>query len=287
MKSETGQVTKIISNRYTVKCQKGGTYVAHARGKIKLQHEIYVGDFVKFYVGKPFSVIDEILPRKNSLVRPYVANVDAVLILISYEPEPDMILADKILVNCYKENITPILCYNKADLASHGEAEATLKPYAEFVDCLAFSALSGSGINEIERHISGNLVALAGQSAVGKTSLLNKILSLNLQTGELSAKILRGKNTTRHIEIFDALGGKIIDTCGFSVLEVPLVEKEELRLYYHEFTSLKKPCKYVSCCHVDEPLCAVKEAVESGEIDKGRYERYLHIYNELKEKRKF
>ncbi|MBQ9115005.1 MAG: ribosome small subunit-dependent GTPase A [Clostridia bacterium] len=282
-KSLDGKVVKIVSNRYTVRVDDGKEYRAYARGKLRLQGDIYVGDNVKIVFERGDAVIDAVKPRINQLVRPFVANVDSALIVVAKEPEPDMLLIDKIIINCYLEGIKPVLLYNKADLATEEEIEELFAPYKEHIDCVVLSALEKKGLEELSQYIEGNVVCFAGQSAVGKTSLLNAILDLNLKTDGLSAKIKRGKNTTRHVEIYKALGGDIMDTCGFSMLSIVSIEPEELIYYYPDFIKYQDECRFKSCTHREEPDCAVKRAVESGEISKERYQRYLDIYEEINE----
>lgn len=276
-----GQVIKIVSNRYTVEAE-GRLYNAYARGRLRLGEDIFVGDYVRLELQKPASVIEEILPRKNKLIRPYVANIDSVIVVVAKEPQPDWILVDKILLNCFKEGIEPILCYNKCDLAEEQEIEALLAPYQKIVTCVAVSSERGDNLEALGEAIKGKLVCLAGQSAVGKTSILNALSGMSLKTDGLSKRIMRGKNTTRHVEIFEVYGGRVADTCGFSMLESVDVEYTDLIYYYPEFIPLQSACKYKSCTHTAEPDCAVKKALQSGAVDSGRYGRYTEIYNELK-----
>ncbi|MBQ8178205.1 MAG: ribosome small subunit-dependent GTPase A [Clostridia bacterium] len=282
-KSLDGKVVKIVSNRYTVRADDGKEYRAYARGKLRLQGDIYVGDNVKIVFERGDAVIDMVKPRINQLVRPFVANVDSALIVVAKEPEPDMLLIDKIIINCYLEGIKPVLLYNKADLATEEEIETLFAPYKEHIDCVVLSALEKRGLEELGKYIEGNVVCFAGQSAVGKTSLLNAILDLNLKTDGLSAKIKRGKNTTRHVEIYQAFGGDVMDTCGFSMLSIVSINPEELIYYYPDFIKYQDDCRFKSCTHREEPDCAVKQAVERGEISKARYQRYLDIYEEINE----
>ncbi len=282
-KSLDGKVVKIVSNRYTVRGEDGKEYRSYARGKLRLKGDIYVGDNVKLVFERGDAVIDEVKERTNSLIRPYCANVDSALIVIAKEPEPDMLLIDKIIINCHLEGIKPVLVYNKADLATEEEIERFFAPYKEYIDCISLSAVEKRGLEKLRPYIENKVVCFAGQSAVGKTSLLNAILDLNLKTDGLSAKIKRGKNTTRHVEIYEALGGDIIDTCGFSMLSIVSIEAEELIYYYLDFLPYQDGCRFKSCTHVDEPDCAVKKAVQDGKIAKERYERYLQIYEEIKE----
>ena len=282
-KSLDGKVIKIVSNHYTVRGSDGKEYRAFARGKLRLQGDIYVGDNVKLVFERGDAVIDVVKPRVNQLVRPFVANVDSALIVVAKEPEPDMLLIDKIIINCHLEGIKPVLIYNKADLATEEEIEKLFAPYIDYMDCVKVSALEKKGLEELRPYIENKVVCFAGQSAVGKTSLLNAILDLNLKTDGLSAKIKRGKNTTRHVEIYEALGGDVMDTCGFSMLSIVSINPEELIYYYPDFIEYQDNCRFKSCTHREEPDCAVKKAVEEGKISKERYQRYLDIYGEIDE----
>lgn len=282
-KSLDGKVTKIVSNRYTVRADDGKEYRAYARGKLRLQGDIYVGDNVKIVFERGDAIIDTVKPRVNQLVRPFVANVDSALIVVAKEPEPDMLLIDKIIINCYIEGIKPVLLYNKADLATEAEINELFAPYKDHIDCVVLSALEKKGLEDLRPYIEGKVVCFAGQSAVGKTSLLNAILDLNLKTDGLSAKIKRGKNTTRHVEIYEALGGDIMDTCGFSMLSIVSIDPEELIYYYPDFIEYQNECRFKSCTHREEPDCAVKKAVNEGKLSKERYQRYLDIFEEINE----
>lgn len=282
-KSLDGKVTKIVSNRYTVRGSDGKEYRAYARGKLRLQGDIYVGDNVKLVFERGDAIIDVVKPRANQLVRPFVANVDSALIVVAKEPEPDMLLIDKIIINCHLEGIKPVLIYNKADLASDKEIDDLFAPYIDYMDCVKVSAMEKIGLEELRPYIENKVVCFAGQSAVGKTSLLNAILDLNLKTDGLSAKIKRGKNTTRHVEIYEALGGDVMDTCGFSMLSIVSINPEELIYYYPDFIEYQDDCRFKSCTHREEPDCAVKKAVEEGKISKERYQRYLDIFGEIDE----
>jgi ribosome biogenesis GTPase / thiamine phosphate phosphatase len=280
-----GKVVKILAGKYWV--LEGNTqYLCSARGALRnTDQEILVGDNVSFEKAEIPGRIIDVLPRKNYLGRPPVANIDDVLIVVAKEPKPDFVLVDKILINSYSQRIRPILCYNKIDLVDPTEVDSALSGYGQILDTIAVSAETGFGLSEIENLIKGRSVCLAGQSAVGKTSMLNAILGLNLKTGELSDKIKRGKNTTRHVEIFKALGAEIVDTCGFSMLENLKIHESELGYYYPDFLDYSERCRFKGCTHISEPSCGVKEAVEKGLVDKERYERYIKIYNEIKDSR--
>ena len=274
MKRAEGVVTKIVSNLYTVFAD-GEYREAVARGRLKLNpRSVTVGDRVVLSEENGTNVIDSVLPRKNELQRPFVANVDTAFIVIAKEPKPDLLLTDKIIVNCFKEGVTPVLVYNKCELAEDGEIDALKRAYS-FIDVIAVSAKLKSGLRELESEVDGKTVCLAGQSAVGKTSLMNAVLDLDLKTDGLSAKIKRGKNTTRHVEIYPA-----------SMLTLVNIPSDELKYYYEDFLKFADDCKYTACNHISEPGCAVKDAVAAGKLDKGRYDRYLQIYNELLESEK-
>ncbi len=283
--TKRGQVIKAVGGRFIVKCA-GKLHKAHARGRIKLTQEIFVGDFVEFVDCKPYAIIESVEPRKNVLTRPYVANVDTAIIVVAKEPTPDLLLVDKIIINCFAEGIEPLLCYNKSDLATKEEIAELFKQYEGILECFAISSLTGEGMQKFEPIIEGKTVTLAGQSAVGKSSLLNTLLGLKLETGELSEKISRGKNTTRHIEILEAFGGQILDTCGFSMLELMNIDPKDLRLYYDDFCEYHHDCEYRGCEHINEPNCAIKKAVAEGKLSTARYDRYKTIYQELKENKK-
>ncbi|MDR2266567.1 MAG: ribosome small subunit-dependent GTPase A [Christensenellaceae bacterium] len=277
----TGIVTRIISNLYIVKCGEH-YYKAFPRGKLKLDGDIYVGDHVEITKSFPYSSIDKVLPRSNLLMRPYVANVDIAIIVIAKEPNPDLLLVDKIIIDCRRKGIKPVICYNKSDIATRAEIDEILSSYTDN-ECIITSTKAHDCCDEIIQYIRGSVVCFAGQSAVGKTSILNTLLKLNLKTGEMSARINQGKNTTRHVEIFEAYGGMIVDTCGFSKLTLSDMQPNDLKYYYDEFILTANKCNFSACSHITEPGCAVKKAVEMGEIDKNRYSRYLTIYEELSE----
>jgi ribosome biogenesis GTPase len=195
-------------------------------------------------------------------------------------PEPDYLLVDKVIVNCLHEDITPILVVNKCDLGNIDVAE-----YENVIEIIPCSATTGEGVDKLSERIKGNTVCFAGQSAVGKSSLINAILESEvLEIGELSRKAKRGKHTTRRTEIIDLKGTYLVDTCGFSMLEAVDIEPEELRLYFDEMEEYRKQCHFNTCTHIDEPDCAVKPHIGK-EIGQGRYERYKTIFNELKTRR--
>lgn len=280
MKQLKGRVIKGIASKFFVDTPEG-VKTCFARKKLKTDGPIFVGDYVTIEKDRDSFVIETVAERRNVLIRPYVANIDVCFIVIAPEPEPDFILVDKIIVNCLQQSIKPILVINKKDIGNIDMSEY-LK-VAEIIEC---SAETGYNVDKIAEAAKGKTSCFAGQSAVGKSSLLNAILkSDELEVGDLAKKILRGKNTTRKTEIFAVEKDTfIVDTCGFSMLETIDIEPEELRLYFDDLEEFRPKCRYNSCLHLDEPECCVKEHVGS-EIGKGRYERYKTIYQELVERK--
>ncbi len=279
---DKGLVVKITASGYVLRAGDE-KLKAIVRGKLRGQ-EIYVGDEVMFERGRA-NTIEAICPRRNVLTRPFVANVDAVLIVVAPVPAPDFVIVDKVVLNAYRVGIKPILVFNKVDLATKEDIDLTKDGYKD-IDVVFVSATQGTGLKDLKQLIQGKTVCLAGQSAVGKSSLLNALFSLDVEVGEVSHKWGRGKNTTRFVEMFRLGDSEIVDTCGFSVLELLDIEPDDLKFYYDEFLPLQEECKFRGCNHVSEPDCAVKRAVERGEINRNKYNRYKIIYEELKERRK-
>ncbi len=246
------------------------------------------GDIVDFSPqnGGELGYIEDVLPRKNELIRPAVANVDMLMVVVSAgTPKCDYKLADKLIACAKYKRIPCVLVINKCDEA---DAELISRAYRHSgADILVTSALTGRGLSELKEKMRGKLTALAGQSAVGKSSLINSICpGLNIKTGGLSKKTARGKHTTRASEIIaiEELNGFIVDTPGFSVFDGVEVDPTELGKLYEEFTSCP-PCRFLSCVHENEPDCEVKARVQSGLINRGRYERYLEQLNDLRKRK--
>ncbi len=279
-----GKVIKIVSGRYWVKNGQD-VYVCSARGRLRRADGIYVGDYVVCNIGKKTMSIEKVVDRKNWMVRPPIANVDVVIITVANEPEPDLLLVDKIIVNAYAQGIEPIICYNKIDIAPEEEIINVLSQYNGFIKTFRISSETKEGFVELEEFLEGKTACLAGQSAVGKTSIINAILDMDLETAGLSKKIGRGKHTTRHLEIYEIHKAEIIDTCGFSVLEYTDIIETELALYYPDFLDFASNCSFNNCTHTREPNCAIIEAVDKGIIGRKRYERYVKFYDEIKELR--
>lgn len=268
-----GLVIKGVGGRFTVQTADE-IIVCPAKGSFRRDNDvILVGDKVELTKDHDW-LITRVYPRKNSLVRPPVANIDLLVLVLAPEPEPDYTLLDKLLLVCFKNNIEMIVCVNKSDL-NNSVYEYVQSVYGEFVKVYQVSAKNGDGLDELTSQFKGT-VCFAGQSAVGKTSLLNTLCSTDEQTGELS-KILRGRNTTRHVQIYKVNDEcNLIDTCGFSMFQAGLPAKEEVSLYYPDFVK-QGQCKFRTCLHVTEPGCCIREAVKQHKIDLERYYRYLGI----------
>ena len=275
-----GQVYKTQTDRFTVKCQDK-LIKCNARGLLKKRgNEILVGDFVEVEKG----VILNVLERKNRFVRPSVSNVDVVVLLVSPEPKPDYYLIDKVLVNSIKEGTEVIVVINKTDVDETFYNEFNSEYKNLNLDVVKISALNLVGVEELKEKLKGKLSVLVGQSAVGKTTLINSMFNLNMKTGELS-NIGRGKHTTTRSEIFEYGKVKVVDSPGFAVIDAN-VSAEELPEYYEEYFELSSKCKFRGCKHVDEPDCEVKRLVLSGDLPENRYKRYVEIYTELLNRRK-
>ncbi|MBR2030364.1 MAG: ribosome small subunit-dependent GTPase A [Clostridia bacterium] len=288
-KIQQGKVIKAIGGFFYIS-HNGKTVAAKVRKKLSYNNiEISVGDNVEFFFNEyKKAVIEDILPRKNELIRPNVANVDVAAIVVASVPQPDFVLVDKIILNCYIQDIKPVIVVNKSDINEQEFFEQISKEYGDAVSqIISVSAETDYNLDEIKQALKGETTVFCGQSAVGKTSLLNKIAEKNQATGGISEKSGRGKHTTRHNQIFD-LGNEtfIVDTPGFSLLELKEIDSSELHLYYTDMVEMQDKCKYHMCTHTTEPDCCVKKALEEGEFDKNRYQRYLTIFEELKEAEK-
>ena len=286
MATKQGIVVKSVGGVFTVRGDDGNKYVCFAPKKFRYNDfDLVVGDRIKFDdIKRGKGVVSEIIPRKNKLARPEIANVDVCFIVLACEPQPDLYLCDKVLINCFQEKIEPIIIVNKIDLSAE-TAEIVKRNYASVADIVCVSALDSSSVATLTDYLKGGKVAcFAGQSAVGKTSILNALLpEFQGATGELSAKSGRGMHTTRHSELRAVADGYIVDTCGFSLCDLNGIRSDELRLYLDDFVEISHGCKFTSCTHTVEPDCAVKAAVESGRLCKERYERYLEEYKEVVE----
>ncbi len=280
MNKELGQVYKALSNKFFVKTNNQ-LVKCDARGLLKIKSDgIITGDFVELENG----TISNVKPRQNRLIRPSVSNVDLIVAVLSPQPKPDFYLIDKLLINAIKENIDFCIVLNKNDIESTIYQDV-INEYSKLgIKILSVSSTNKQGLNELKELLKGKLSVFAGQSAVGKTSITNAMFNLELKTGEVSEKIERGKHTTTRSEIFEYEGIKVIDSPGFAVIDAD-VSVDDLPQCYPEYFEVSSECKFRGCSHINEPNCKVKELVNSGVFSKNRYERYIEIYNEIKNRR--
>ncbi|MDD6465415.1 ribosome small subunit-dependent GTPase A [Coprococcus ammoniilyticus] len=291
----TGKIIKGIGGFYYVVCENGITYECKAKGVFRNRKiKPLVGDNVEIEIldeEKNLGNVEDILPRFNWLNRPAVANVDQTVIIFAVSaPAPNFNLLDRFLINMEQHEVPTVICFNKVDLEGFRQSEDICRSYTKSgYEVLFISAESGYGIDVLEAVIKGKTTVFAGPSGVGKSSTLNSLFpDANVQTGGLSEKIQRGKHTTRHSELmFVDDDTYIMDTPGFSSLYTEGIEAEDLKLYFPEIAAYTGTCKFNMCNHISEPGCLVKKAVSDGRISKMRYDDYVMIYNELKEKRKW
>ncbi len=290
-----GKIVKGIAGFYYVHVVESGVYECKAKGVFRKEKiKPLVGDNVEIEVlneePKEGNII-KILPRKNELIRPAVANIDQALVVFAVaKPDPHFNLLDRFLVMMETKNLPVVLCFNKSDIADEALIEKLRKVYEPTGYSLIFtSAREDDHIDQVREALKGKTTAIAGPSGVGKSSLINLIQpKANMETGDISRKIERGKHTTRHSELFPIDGKSyIMDTPGFSSLYVNDFEKEELKYYFPEFAEYEGKCRFNGCDHVHEPGCAVKEAVEEKKIHEIRYQDYIEMYEELKNKRRY
>lgn len=291
-----GTIIKGYSGFYYVACE-GTVYECSLRGKNRKKSVKFLpGDKVTFTADGDSlkgGAIEEVLPRKNELLRPPVANLDQLVILAAvYDPLPDLRLIDRLTVFAKWNQITPVIIFNKCDLVSKDEQQKLVDVYkASGFPVYMCSTVTGQGIADIKAVLHGKMSVLAGNSGVGKTSLMNAISDKwELATGEISDKSKRGKHTTRHVELFQMDKDTLIaDTPGFSSLILPEdIKREELSRLFPEFLSRLGDCRFATCMHKNEPDCAVKEALENGEIAQSRYDNYLAFLEEvIQQERRF
>ena len=290
-----GKIVKGISGFYYVHVVGSGIYECKAKGIFRQQKmKPLVGDDVEIDIiseEKKTGNVAAILPRKNALIRPAVANVDqALLIFAAASPNPNFNLLDRFLVMMGRQDVPVILCFNKCDLITEEQQQEIASIYeASGCKILFVSAKKELGLKELQEILEGKTTTVAGPSGVGKSSLINLLApEACMETGEISKKIERGRHTTRHAELIQLKGdGYIMDTPGFSSLYLPEMEKEELQDCYPEFAAFEPYCRFQGCSHISEPDCGVKEALSEGKIHPVRYENYCQLYGELKDRKKY
>ena len=287
-----GKIIRGVGGFYYVEAQ-GTVYECRARGLFRKQGVTpLVGDLVtieKDASGSAF--LTSIDTRKSELIRPAVANADrAAIVFSAAHPAPRTGLVDRYLINLMRQEMEVQIVISKIDLAPANEV-AHLKEIYELAGyhVTPVSNKTGEGIEEVKEMLQGRTTVLSGPSGVGKSSLINSVIpGLSLETGEISHKLHKGKNTTRHTEIIKINDDSfIIDTPGFSSVDLLVKDESELKLYMKEFVELNEGCRFTGCAHINEPDCVVKEAVSAGRIARERYDSYCRIYEEVKAERKW
>ena len=290
-----GKIIKGIAGFYYVHDGRSKIYECKAKGVFRNRNiKPLVGDDVEFMVldeKEGTGNIDAILPRKNKLIRPAVSNVDqAVVVFAVTEPLPNLNLLDRFLVMMERQEIPVIICFNKIDLSGGKEIEELRAIYGPAGYTLHFiSTYEAAGLEKLHELIAGKTTVLAGPSGVGKSSITNFLQpEARMETGVVSEKIKRGKHTTRHSELFFVENGTyMMDTPGFSSMHIEDLEPNELKDYFPEFSEYEEECRFLGCIHVGEKVCGVKTAVADGKISRSRYDNYLLLYQELKDKRRY
>lgn len=285
-----GKIIKGIAGFYYVNTDNESTFECKAKGAFRYEKlKPLVGDNVEIDVEdneKFLGNVVKILPRKNSMIRPAVANVDQALIIFSVKsPDPNFNLLDRFLIYMESEDIPCIICFNKDDLVNGAEIDFIKASYADAGCPLFFvSARENEGIDSLKAALKGKTTVVAGPSGVGKSSLVNLISNNSvMETGEISVKTERGKHTTRHAELIAIDGDSYIcDTPGFTSLDVFGATTDNLKYFYNEFSDKNELCRFADCRHLKEPDCAVKEAVKEGKISKLRYDNYVQLMEEVK-----
>ena len=290
-----GKIIKGIAGFYYIYAEDGNVYECKAKGIFRKDNfKPLVVDNVEITVlneEEKEGSVTSILPRRNSLIRPAVANVDQAFLIFAMEnPKPNFLLLDRFLIMMEQQKIPVVICFNKKDV---GEKEEMEKLYEIYTGCgyrvVLSSTYEGEGMDEIHEILKGKTTVVAGPSGVGKSSITNCMQGeVQMETGEISKKLKRGKHTTRHSQVIPVEKNTfLVDTPGFSSLYLTDMKEEELRDYFPEFVMYEPQCRFQGCMHIHEPGCAVKEALSEGEISQQRYDNYLALYEELKEKRRY
>lgn len=289
-----GKIIKGIAGFYYVHTPEG-VFECKAKGVFrKEKRKPLVGDNVEIEIvddEKLLGNITEIFPRSNSLIRPAAANIDQALVIFAIvKPDPNYNLLDRFLISMRQQMIPTVICFNKKDLASAKEQQELYEAYRQSgCEVMFVSGSRQEGIERIREVLRGKATVVAGPSGVGKSTIVNALTpEAHMETGEISRKIERGKHTTRHAELFAVEEATyIMDTPGFTSLNVAGMEKEELQGFYPEFEPYEPYCRFGGCVHINEPVCGVKEALAEGKISRIRYDNYCRIYEELKERKKY
>jgi ribosome biogenesis GTPase len=293
LKLAVGRIVRLIAGFFYVEpLQREMPLVeCSARGKLKLASEaMVVGDQVEFDVENGKGVITQILPRVTLLKRPYIANVNLlVLVFAQKDPDPNDLLISKFLILAESSGIPCMIVFNKTDLVTPRKANLMAEIYRNIgYQVLCTSVKTHLGKLKLKKALTGKIAVFAGPSGVGKSALLNLVApGFELQTGAVSEKIRRGKHTTREVQLLRTGNESYIaDTPGFTQIALDFIEPEQLTDYFIEFDAYRHECKFISCCHDQEPQCGVKEALAKGKINEFRYRNYLQILGEIREAHK-
>ena len=282
-----GVIVKGVGGLYYARDAQGETHILRAKGKFRKQRVTpMVGDRVRFTPGsgEEHGWVEEILPRDSELIRPPVANIRHIVLVVAPQPAPDFVLIDTLIVMAIKQGIQPALVVNKCDLDPDLFEQVRCDYAGLGAPVIQTSAQTGEGIDELRSLIRGGICCFAGQSGVGKSTLLSAATGLTLQTGEISRKISRGRHTTRHAELLFSGDYCVLDTPGFSLLELwEGLEPIQLKEYYPEFFPYEGECRFSPCYHLSEPGCAVLEAAREGSVSKARLERYHTLLKKVQE----
>lgn len=284
-----GIIVKGIAGFYYVKTE---SMIIECKARGKFRHNELtplIGDIVEIDAENDKGIINEIYERRNSLIRPAVSNVTQAFVVFSLQnPDINVDLVNKFLIQCEYNHIKAIVCLNKVDLVNMENYKSIINMiHSSGYKYLLISAKEGLGISELKKLLPGNVTVICGPSGSGKSTLLNKIFGKDvMEVGNISEKLKRGKHTTRHSELVEIDGGLLMDTPGFSSLDIDFISIDELEACFPEFSDYIGMCNFTHCLHYKEPNCAVKKAVEEKKIDQKRYDFYIKILLELQNRRK-